>query len=363
MTLHEKKQEKRSGRKLLMKTLNQVALQNLGKALVSLFFMALCQTFCFSLLVTPLSLGLFRRGLSPAALQLASLVLLFLLFALWALFQYGFFVLLLRMVRREYVTLGFIFYGFKRLKKALPVALVYALVLLALSGAFLFVLLSFTSFPDQLADLLRSVAGSAQALPDAASAAGDPAAAPAAGRAAGASLPFDWRSPACFGGFALLLVFSLLQLAFLIPAMHDEPASSLASALRTNRRLLRKRRLLLLGLMLRSGGRFLLIALLALVLQAGLTTFASPDRHGLAKLLLNFIYLINGYTAILRMYFALPVLYEDARRPRIDLLIEDHSDNAVISGTIALLEQGTPASDTAEVADSGKGSQGGAEER
>lgn len=295
----------------------------MGKALFSLFFMALCQTFVISLFVSPLYV-LFLRGPDGAFSLVLAFAVVFISFLVWALFKFGFFTLLLRMVRGEYVTLGFVFYGWRALKRSLPVSLFFAFVLTAFSAALCAGLFLCTDFFDMFAAFFQ------------------------AEEQAQAAFHFDVKVLIGVVLAIVVLATLFLSLAFLFLSAYDTGNSSLSAALKTNFRLLHKRRLLLVRLLLTAGGRFLLIAFFAFALHTVLVLTTGAEKSSLAKLILNFVYLVNFYTALLRMYFALPVLYEDARAPKIDVLIEDKSDSAVIDETIALLENGTAASDTSE---------------
>ena len=329
--------------KPLVKTLNQVASRNLGRALVSLFVMALCETVCISALCTPLYVRVSAGDTGAGALLLAALVLLA-SFAVWALFQYGFAVLLLRMVRGDYVTLGYIFYGWRTLRRSLPVALFFAAVFTVLTFALVASLFCFTDVPARLVaanEITRTVM--------AANADGTASAVQVATGAAFRAMPV--LLVAAVG--ALVVLCALVQLSFLFQATYDGERNSLFGALRANWRLLSRRRLLLVRFVAVAGGTPLVIALLALF-----ATFFIPATHetgsGSSALdavlfLLNLIYLMYGYTALLRMYFAVPVLYEEARKSTVQVVLDDESerekDDAVISETIALLEHGVAPSD------------------
>lgn len=315
---------KRNAFRLLVKKINEVSSRNLGKTLFAFFFMAICEALLVSFLMMPLYSRFLKGRTDDSSLVLAS-VLTFASFTVWALFQFGFFSLLLRMVRGAFVTIGFVFLGYKKFKRSLPVSLFVAFLLTLVTAFALAATVLFTDVPDMLASSLaaQSDAAALQAF------------------------HFDLKALAvALGALALLLLFFFL-FAFIFLAAYDGDGSSLAGGLKVNFRLLKSRRLLLFKLLLVSGGRFLLIALGAFGLYSLLSFTTDEKSLTMGKLVLNFVYLVNFYTALLRMYFVLPVLYEDARQPRGDLLIEDHSDSAVISDTIALLEHGSQLSDAA----------------
>lgn len=330
----------------LLKTLNAVVARNFGKALVSFFVMVLGEALCIYLLVSPLYAQIGALNSAAAGASLSSLIMatvvLFASFMIWALFQYGFAVLLLRMVRGEYVTLGYVFYGWRTLSRSLKSALFVAFVGVVLTAAFVFALLYFTDVPERLIMAQRALL-SGKTAPETATGA----------------VRIDFAALSVFVLSALVTLIVYLQFAFLFQAAYDDKKGSLWGALKTNVRLLRRNKLRLLCLFLKAGGRFLVIALFAMALDGLLSFTTKANELTAVKLLLNFLYLVNGYTTLLRMYFALPVLYEEARAPQIDVVISDDADalserekdSAVIAETIALLEHDTAPSDAASGTD------------
>lgn len=324
--------------KPLITTVNHVTSRTMGRALIALLVLALCETVCLSLLAAPLYVRVVT-GAVGAETRVLAWVVLFASFVVWALFQYGFAVLLLRMVRGNYVTLGYIFWGWRTWRRALPVALFLAVVCTALTAAFITTLFCTTDVPARLLaaqEVVRTLTAEEAA---------GMTAQPLAGTAA--TVRIDVRGCVVLVAFAFITLTALLQLTFLFHATYDGETSSLRAALKTNWRLLSRRRLFLVRFVLAAGGRRLLIAALALFLS--LLIPATPEQGSgggvlsMTTLLFNIVYLINGYTALLRMYIAVPVLYEEARKPQLDMTIGDdtnHSekDRAVISETIAFLE-------------------------
>lgn len=59
-------------------------------------------------------------------------------------------------------------------------------------------------------------------------------------------------------------------------------------------------------------------------------------------MIVNLVYLVNIYTALLKMYFAAPVLYVDAVRPVVDVTVTDGEQAADDKAPAA------PADDAAE---------------
>ncbi|MCR5725616.1 MAG: hypothetical protein K6G80_11075 [Treponema sp.] len=306
---------KRNSFRRLVKDLNAVSSRNLGKSLFAFFFMAICQAFLISFLMMPLYSRTLKGIVDGTTFVLFGL-LMFASFLVWALFQYGFFSLLLRLVRGEYVTIGFIFLGFKKVRHALPVASFVAFVLSVLASLTATGIIVLTDIPSMLVSFMT-------AKNDA---------------AAVSALHFDVRSAAVIGVSVLCLVWLFFTFAFIFLSAYDAAGAAFSSALKANLRLLHKKRWLLFRLLLVAGGRFLLIALAAVGLHTVLVFYTAENTMTFGKLALNFIYLVNFYTALLRIYFALPVLYETVRRPRTEIFIEDRSDSAVIDETIALLE-------------------------
>lgn len=305
--------------KYLIKGLNQAVAKHFGNAFIAFLFKGICQTVLFSLIMLPLQLRGMRmlqgEAVSEPSLFLVVLTV-FALFLAWALFQYGFCAMLLHMAQERYVTIGFIFLGFKKLRASLPIALLVAFLLTLITVCCVLGLLFFTDVQKTLVQLLAN-----------------PDAAPASLAAA-----FDARAGLVLLGTALLflLCFFLLALCFFSAAAHEN--ASLKQVLSENRRCLRAHRLLLFRFLLAAGGRFLLISAGAFFLLAFVQ---SASAHPFISLFLNLVQLFNFYVALIRMSFALAAFYCAAvTETTLQADADRADDTAVINETIALLEHG-----------------------
>ena len=108
------------GLKALLEKHRKVTKKNLGKLIYTLFLMSIIESFMSLMLLGPI--------LRTSAGDTAS----YALFAVGTLFffllQFGFASMLLRMTRNEFVTLGFLFYGFTRPKISLGPAAAFTIM-------------------------------------------------------------------------------------------------------------------------------------------------------------------------------------------------------------------------------------------
>lgn len=271
--------------KTMKKTLDETADTNGGKLLYSMFLLTILQTAASALLLAPVVRGGARGAAALALVLLASLA--------WILLHFGFTALLLRMVRGEFVTLGFVFYGLKKPRLSLPPAL----LLLALLSLSLFLSRKFCSFVfaaqmAELSDALRS------APPE-----------EMLSRARLALIP-----AATFLLFTGLFV--LIPLALVFHFRLENPEKPLLWAVRRS-----------LGTVFTDLNYFRLPALallaswkrlLAALALAALMAASSAAGAALVALLVNFAYILNSLTATVRIYLSAAVLYvaeTDGARP------------------------------------------------
>ncbi|MDE6773564.1 MAG: hypothetical protein K2J14_02950, partial [Treponemataceae bacterium] len=239
-------------------------------------------------------------------------------------FQYGLQVLILRMVRREFVTLGYVFCGFKTIKRTFSLAVaVSALIFVVTLAFFLAARAVFSAWWD--ANLAAEAVFSAQEML----------------RQLG--VPFLLLLAVC----ALVLVAIGIRFVFVFFLHVDYPGEKLLSLFRKSARLMRKKCFLLIRLALRAGGRNFVIAAVALCVMTGMTAAEGADDGqqrfpAFVGMIVNLVYLVNIYTALLKMYFAAPVLYVDAVQPVVDVTVTDGEQAADDKAPAA------PADDAAE---------------
>jgi hypothetical protein len=254
----------------------------MGHTLFSLFLMAICETLVLSLLLAPAVVLISQNKMTARGMALVA-VLSFVSLIVMFLFQYGFAVLLLRMERSQYVTLGYIFSGFKRLKISFPVALVFttsvaAVIALCRAGIYFF-----KQPLNLLTEQSRTIVENSVVI-------------------------------------AVMLLFIMLLLVrfmFVFQVRYDNQSENVFSAFKKSMRLIRGHVIDSICFILRAGGRYLLIAIIVLAADLLIPEDNGKSFSGLSvvSLILDFIYFVNGYTALVRMYLAVPVLYDWLKSP------------------------------------------------
>lgn len=305
--------------KQLFARLEQAVRPNRGNALFALFLTVLCQTVFSMVFLAPVVFLLMRGGMTFNE-RFFGYLLVFCALVVQVLFQYGLQVLILRMVRGEFVTLGYVFYGFKTIRRTLPLAVaVSALIFAVVFGFFLVARSVFSAWWD--ANLGAEALFSAQEM------------------LRQLRVPSLLLLAAC----VLVLVAVGIRFVFVFFLHVDHPGEKLPSLFRKSARLMRKKCFLLIGLALRAGGRNFVIAVVALCVMTGMTAAeGADDGHQLfpafVGMIVNLVYLVNIYTALLKMYFAAPVLYVDAVRPVVDVIVADGEQAADDEAPAALAD-------------------------
>lgn len=293
--------------KNLMVKLNQVTSKNIGRVIYALFLLTILESLCTSVFLipaikitsgTPMS-AFTEMGIGPAAVKIIFFLLLFLAVTLWITFQFGFTIMLLRMTRGENANLGFIFMGFRRFNPAGKVILCFSGIAAAVSiiarfiSKFIFKITGTT-----LSNVLSS--------PEAENAAGD-----ADIQAISQEIIFQ---AGFFSGILIILcLIVFIHFAFVFHLHFDNPDKSVKELFTESFNMMRGNFFRLIGLALRAGGKNLLIA----VVFAVITVFLPSEKPGISVLafLLDLGYFINLYSALVKFYFAVPVLYNALTAP------------------------------------------------
>ncbi|MBR4598776.1 MAG: hypothetical protein IKO39_01835 [Treponema sp.] len=284
-----------------MVKLNQVFSQYLGKIMYALFLISILETLASFILLSP-ALKLASSGANPALAKVETLVLAFLAIFVWLTFQFGFAVMLLKMTRREYTNLGFIFIGFRRLNPAGKIIGAFAglIAILALIARFAarFIFLKIRpdfSFEMPALSSLQTAEQVSESAPELISS------------AASDTLLFV----AIFLGILLLLgLFVLIRFVFVFQLHFDNPSMPVLQLFKKSAGMMRKNVLRLILFALRAGGKQLAIA----IILAILVTFIPEEKNsGLSVLtfILDMVYFINMYTAMIRIYLTVPVMYNE----------------------------------------------------
>lgn len=246
---------------------------NMWKALFSFLLMSILETLIMSVFSMPVFMLLSEDGSVILTLILA-VMSLFCGFVFVMLLQYGYQVLLLRLVRKEYVTLGFLFNGFrerKRISKAC--ALVSFGLIIALAVCQVFAVVANIKFSAQIQKMtLPVLAGIILAV------------------------------------YAFISILLLIRFVFVFVCLNDNPQMKIIAVFKLSASLLKKRCIRLAGFVLYAGGTHLLIA--AAIFIAMLFIPAKLDgMKGFLVSILEFVYFIAAYTAAVRMFMAVPLFY------------------------------------------------------
>lgn len=290
--------------KRLMVKLNQISSQYIGKIMYALFMMSILETLSFFVILMP-GLRLAQNGLNPLAAQAFTIFLLFVALCVWLTFQFGFAIMLLRMTRRQPVNLGYIFAGFKCFNPAGKVILSFAglLALLAILARFISRFVFARIKPDfsfQSISVLDLQNGADSELVS----------------------EIAMNVIIYMGIFiGILFVISLVALIHFVFVFHlhfDRPSMGVPELFRESAKMMRKNVFRLILFALRAGGRYLVTAIL---LSVALNFIPEDKGSGLSifVFVLDMIYFINLYTAMIRIYLTVPVLYDEILNPTLEI--------------------------------------------
>ena len=281
--------------------LNQISTQYLGKIMVAFFLMSILEAIVSSTILSP-AMNIMRQGGSGYAVKSAVLFLCFVSICIFLTFQFGFSVMLLKMSRREYTDLGFLFIGFRRFNPAGKVVIAFALLLSALSviSAFIARFVFLKLKPDFSFDMEKISEMDISELQ------------------ASSEKMSDFLSQAvmdvtAFIGLFLLILFLfflliLLRFIFVFQLHFDNPRDSVFALFKRSGQMMHKKLFKFILFAIKAGGKQLLVAV---VLTLVVSFIPAAPASGLSVLvfLLNLICFFNFYTAVLRIYLTVPVMY------------------------------------------------------
>lgn len=258
-----------------------VARKNLNKTFFTLFIIVILESLCSALFV-----GLLLNSMQDSfAVTFFSYALMFCGVFFWFLILSGFATMLLRMARDEFVTIGFLFYGFRRFKQFAPAAFLYTL-LTGISAAVVAGTMYFItkSNPDFIVNLQSKFGENA----------------------------FLYLLII----FSFILVFLLIfPQVFLFFLKYDNPNRSVFSLAFLSSKLLFKNIFKFIGFVFMAGGRNLILAAFY---------FAAAQKSGAVQfflLIFDFLYFINFYKALSLMSLAVPFFYENLRQPAVEIVV------------------------------------------
>lgn len=259
----------------MIASLNDCMRKNMWKALFSFLLMSVLETFIMSIFSMP-TFMLLSENTSVILNIILAVVSLFCGFIFVMMLQYGYQVVLLRLVRGDYVTLGFLFNGFREKKRVSKVAALFSVgFILALVICQIFAVFVNIKFSTKVRSMqLPVLAG------------------------------------IIFFVYAVISIILLIRFVFVFVCLADNPNMKTVGLFKLSASLLRKRCLKLAGFVLYAGGSHLLVATVIFIS----TLFIPSKTEGVVNFLisiLEFVYFIAAYTAIVRMFMSVPLFYDN----------------------------------------------------
>lgn len=288
----------------LLKNLSRIGNLNLNKIFFSVFILMLLNS-CVGVLTVMPSYVLLSSENSTLASDLLSYFLLFCGNFLWFMIQFSFAVMLLRMVRGQFVSVGYLFYSFRKFREYSPCALLCSCV-----TAFVFIfskiiLKVVEYFKSSFFEILKSTFGETQSL-------------------------------FVISGIILFIsLFFLFGMIFVPQVKYDNNSFSAFKVLRTSFRLSYSHFFKIIAFAFVSCIRYLIFALLYLAFSI----YFSKKENGASSVfsfLFDFLYFINFYKAISFVFLSIPVFYQELISPvvEIDLPLIDENNNENENSTI-----------------------------
>ncbi len=249
----------------------------MGKALFAFFWLAILETLILSFAITPLVLTVHSSndGLLLVSL-LVSIAGIVTGVAFIMVLYYGYQILVARMVRDNYVTLGYLFYGFKKHRPLVfRTALVYAVGLLLI---FIMCHVLMLVLHEKFSDVCSALS----------------------------SVQLLWAE---IGLFTFVAVICYVRFMFVWLCLYDSGGScTVFESYKRSWMLLKGHILHAVGFVLYSGGRYLLMAAVLFVssfLVAGILI-----QHTSLLFIFRLAYITSWYSATVRMFMSIPVYYD-----------------------------------------------------
>lgn len=259
--------------KTLTEKLNFVATKNLGKVFFAMFLMIMVESLVSGVVV-------FALVRIPSVENLTSLYkaiilgIAFILSTVSFLFQTGLLVLTLKMVREEFVTIGFVFYGFRKIKKFLPLALINSLLVSFIFG--IYKLISFLLKPQL--KMLEDKFGLVVLV-------------------------------SIFIGIILLsILFVLVNFIFVTQIKYDNPEMNAFKCFVKSFVLMKGNVFRFFSFVIRSCGINLVLALFYFGMSLSMNSVKN-NFSSILSFVFDFLYFINIYKAAGRLYFTFPIAY------------------------------------------------------
>jgi hypothetical protein len=258
----------------LKKKINACAGRQMGKALFAFFMLSILETLVLSVFMTPVLL-VSKEGRASVSEMIVTAISLYAGFIFILVLQYGYHVLIARLVRGNFVTLGFLFTGFRDRKRIFPAALLYAA---GLTAALVICQVAAFMFNGRLSKF-----------------------------SARFGLPVF--AVCVLSVFILLSLFILVKFTFVWLCLYDNPSAGVSAAFKRSVRLLHGKTFRLLGFILYAGGRRLVVAVIIFIAGVFIPQ-ATADKHGILMFVFEFVYFVAAYSAVVRMFMSIPVFYD-----------------------------------------------------
>lgn len=264
--------------KELKKKINACAGKQTGKALFGFFMLSMLETAALSVFLMPVLL-VSKTGRATIPEMAVTAVSLYAGFIVVLVLQYGYHVLIARLVRGEFVTLGFLFNGFRDKKRVSRASLLYAA---GLSLSLMVCQAAAYLFDNRISTFTEKFGMPVFAI-------------------------------CVVSIFLVLAVAILVKFTFVWLSLYDDPSLNALGAFKRSVRLLHKRTFKLIGFVLYAGGRRLLVAAGIFIITAVLPASATSSGAGsVLGFMLDFVYFVAAYSAVVRMFMALPIFYDAA---------------------------------------------------
>ena len=239
----------------------------------------MCETLISGILGTP-ALVILIGGTVTAMDVAIALILLFLSVSCIFVLSYGFIILILRLKRAEFSSIGYIFIGFRDYRRILPASLLLSLgTILSMVICEIGVLIFRVQFQAAINAHGMIPVMSLIAIV-----------------------------------FMFLSVIVLLRFVFVWPVMWDNPSMRALTAFRISMEIIRHRIIRFVEFELCAGGKSLVIAVSLFVISAIMPSETKGFLNFL-MFILGFVYFISLYSAAIRMLMALPVFYDSCIAP------------------------------------------------
>src|SRR5574344_54917 len=282
--MSDKKRIGRTNYKMMGAVLNQCARKNMGKAVFALLISNIIQTVFMVLAIMPvINLSLLNEsGAQNMAISfkfdpksiVESIIFIIMALLISNLLLYGLIVLMSRMVEKKYVTIGFLFSGFREGSRIVRAAIVYVLIFfvgVGISGGIAYLLKI-----DISTSVINGDISSKQLL---------------------------YISMTVIINIALELPF-----IFVWPILRSDKNIKVAKAFGLSARMIFGRVFHFIGFVFFAGGINLIITVVATVLYTFIPNETSEIMQ-IVSMLLNIIMIASEYMALVRMYMSLPIYF------------------------------------------------------